>query len=514
MLSNAAGGPARLKAILFLASIVSLSSADVGAVSALAPQLETAFRVGNAGIGLLVTVSLLIGAAATLPFGVLADRVSRTRTLWISILVWGAAELASAFSHSFGALLGTRVALGAVTAAAGPAVASLTGDLFPAKERSRIYGMILSGELLGGGLGVLIAGDIGAAVSWRAGLAVLAVPSLLLAWAIRRYFPEPARGGQSRLVEGAQEIASADQVAADPGAFAGTDEPEEADAGSDQPVLAAVRERDVQPDESIVLPAEADLSLWQAVRWIVRVPTNLKLVLASSLGYFFLSGLRTFALIYARGRFGVGQGMATLLFLLIGAAAVAGVLLSGRHTDSLIERGKVDARLLVGGLGFLAAAVVFVPALLTSSLLLALPLLLVASFALSTPNPPTDAARLDVVPSRMWGRAESIRTSVRTVLEATAPLLFGLMSVALGGGGSSGFGSGVNQSHSPVSASSTRGLQLTFLIMVSTLAASGFLLLRGRRTYLTDVATAAASDQSVPVERDERMTVGSGQAGS
>jgi hypothetical protein len=51
-------------------------------------------------------------------------------------------------------------------------------------------------------------------------------------------------------------------------------------------------------------------------------------------------------------------------------------------------------------------------------------------------------------------------------------------------------------------------------LLVSTLAASGFLLLRGRRTYLTDVATAAASDQSVPVERDERTTVGSGQAGS
>jgi hypothetical protein len=154
----------------------------------------------------------------------------------------------------------------------------------------------------------------------------------------------------------------------------------------------------------------------------------------------------------------------------------------------------LDARLVVGGAGFLAASVLFVPALLTSSLLLALPLLVAAAFALSSPNPPIDAARLDVVPSRMWGRAESIRTTVRTVLEAFAPLTFGLLAAALGGGMSGGFSSGVDQARSTVSHASTRGLEYTFLIMLVTLAASGVLILRARRTYLTDVASAAASE--------------------
>jgi predicted MFS family arabinose efflux permease len=174
------------------------------------PNSSRVFRVGNAGIGLLVTVSTLVGAAATLPVGVLTDRTNRTQLLSLSILIWGATELISGFSTSFLMLLLTRLALGAVTATAGPTVASLTGDLFGAQERSRIYGMILTGELLGAGLGVLIAGDLGAATSWRVGIAVLAVPSLALSWAIHRYFPEPARGGQSRLAVGAHEIPSAD----------------------------------------------------------------------------------------------------------------------------------------------------------------------------------------------------------------------------------------------------------------------------------------------------------------
>src|SRR5579864_6555582 len=147
-LTATVGGPARRKAIVLLAAVLALSGADVGAISALAPQLESAFRVNNTGIGLLVTLSTLVGAIATMPVGVLADRMNRTRILSISILVWGATELMSGFCVSFMMLILTRLALGAVTATAGPTVASLTGDLFPAQERSRIYGMILTGELL------------------------------------------------------------------------------------------------------------------------------------------------------------------------------------------------------------------------------------------------------------------------------------------------------------------------------------------------------------------------------
>jgi predicted MFS family arabinose efflux permease len=401
-LTAAVGGRARRKAIVLLAAVLALSGADVGAVSALAPQLESAFRVNNTGIGLLVTVSTLVGAIATMPVGVLADRMNRTRILSISILAWGAAELMSGFCVSFMMLILTRLALGAVTATAGPGVASLTGDLFPAQERSRIYGMILTGELLGAGLGVVIAGDIGAAISWRVGLAILALPSLALAWAIHRHFPEPARGGQSRLVEGADEIPSAEMVEASPESYPGPEVEAQGDepSGDEHPVLAMIEESDVEPDEALVVAADSDLTLWQGVRWVFRVPTNVSLIIASSLGYFFLSGLRTFALIYARGRFGIGQGTATILFLLIGMAAIAGVLVSGRWTDRFIYRGRIDARLIVGGAGFLIAAIVFIPALLTGSVLVGLPLFLAAAFALAAPNPPVDAARLDVVPSQ------------------------------------------------------------------------------------------------------------------
>ena len=104
----------------------------------------------------------------------------------------------SATVGSFGELLLARVLLGGVTAAAGPMVASLVGDYFPAAERGQIYGYILGGELIGAGVGFAVTGDI-AALSWRAAFVILALPAFVLAWLMFR-LPEPARGGATALV--------------------------------------------------------------------------------------------------------------------------------------------------------------------------------------------------------------------------------------------------------------------------------------------------------------------------
>src|SRR5208282_4339819 len=86
---------------------------------------------------------------------------------------------------------------------------------------------------------------------------------------------------------------------------------------------------------------------------------------------------------------------------------------------------------------------------------------------------------LDIVPARLWGRAEGIRTFVRTGAQALAPLLFGAVSDLLSG----------NHPYS--------GLRWTFLIMLLPLSASAVFLFRAMRTYPTDVVTAATVTQIV-----------------
>jgi hypothetical protein len=77
------------------------------------------------------------------------------------------------------------------------------------------------------------------------------------------------------------------------------------------------------------------------------------------------------------------------------------------------------------------------------------------------------------MPPLLWGRAEGVRTFLRTLAQALAPLLFGAVSDYVFGGGRS-------------------GLMWTFVVMLAPLAASAVFLARGLRTYPRDVAVAAA----------------------
>jgi predicted MFS family arabinose efflux permease len=228
-----------------------------------------------------------------------------------------------------------------------------------------------------------------------------------------------------------------------------------------------------------------DMSVWAAVRYVLRVRTNLILIVASALGYLFFAGVQTFAVLLLRSRYGLSQSAASSLLILVGLGAVAGVVAGGRMADRLLRGGKLNARVLVGAVGYVAAAVIFVPGLASPVLLVSMPLFVIAAGALAAPSPTLNAARLDVIHPRLWGRAEGVRTVLQMFALALGPVLFGVVSGALGGPHNS-TGSGGVVRH-------TSALAYTFLIMLVPVAISGVVLLRARHTYPRDVATAAAS---------------------
>ncbi len=475
---TAAGGPARARVIVVLAAVLALSSADTATVGAAATQLRFALHISNGDIGLLVAIPLIMGALFSVPFGVLADRTRRTSLLSFVIILWGVAMIASASVSKFSSLLLVRVGLGAVTAAAGPLVASLVGDYFPARERGKIYGYILSGELLGAGFGFMISGDL-APLSWRASFLILALPAIAIATAVRR-LPEPARGGATQMVAGAARIggyrsraeahrarlsatAAAATTPRDPASAASRAEPVATDA---QRIAA---EQGIAPVERMILRSDPrKMSLPAAVRYILGLRTNIILIASGAAGYFFLSGVETFGLEFSKSHYSVNQVEATLLMLVLGGGALLGVLVGGRLGDSLLHRGHLNGRVLVGAIGALVSVVAFIPALILHSAASALPYLMIAAFALEAQVPPMDAARLDIVPPLLWGRAEGVRTSLRTGAQALAPLIFGALADGI-------------------------GLQDTFAIMLVPLAAGAVILFRALRTYPVDVATAVAS---------------------
>jgi MFS family permease len=464
-LTVALGGAERTRVIIVLAAILGLSGADAATVGASASELRSGLHITNTDIGLLVAVSSLVGAFASLPFGVLADRVTRTRILGATIVTWGAAMLWSATASNFTELLWTRLFLGAVTASAGPMVASLVGDWFGSWERGRIYGVILAGEYVGAGIGFAVTGNV-AALSWRAAFVILALPAFALAvvvWRLR----EPERGGKGVL---ASDKGHPPEVLG-----------QAHDGAQTTDAQRLARERGLVPDPELVVdPGTAQrMNLFRATRYVLHVRTNVILIAASVCGYYFFAGLLTFGLEFSKQQYGIDQALASTLLLVIGVGSLAGVLTGGTVGDLLLKRGLLNARIWTPAVAAAATTLLFIPALLTRGVTTAVPYLVAAAFFLGVQNPPLDAARLDIMPPLLWGRAEAVRTMLRSLAMALAPLLFGVVSDHVFGGGRS-------------------GLQWTFIIMILPLGASSWLLFKGLRTYPGDVATAAASAEGAP----------------
>jgi MFS family permease len=474
--------------VLLLACVLGLDTADLGSVGAIAGKLEHSLALSNTELGLLAATPSICSALATVPMGVLVDRSPRVRLLWITMLTWSVAEMLSGAAQSFAMLLLIRVALGAATAAATPAVASLVGDLFPARERARIWGLILGGELVGAAFGYLIAGEAATlgSGSWRYAFYALALPSFLGAVAVRRWLPEPARGGRSRLRPGATRFVTAADAAPGRGPAG------ESDAFEETKAQEKVAEKGMAPVQALVLRSDPEaMSLWRATTYILRIRTNLVLIAASALGYFYFTGVTTFGLVYFQGRYHLAHGTATLLVMLVGVGGLVGVLVGGRLADRWLERGNVNSRIIVAAGSFALAALFFLPGLLTASVAISLPLFMLAGIAFGARNPPLDAARLDIMHHRLWGRAEAVRTLLRRSMTAAAPVVFGLIADQLAVPQAHASPSGA---HGFAANTSAQGLRLAFLVLLITLALGGILTYVATRTYPRDVATGLASE--------------------
>ena len=494
------GGPARARVIVLFASVLALNGADSSTVGAVAPQLQSSLGISVTEIGLLSSVSLIVGAVFTIPVGLLVDRTRRMPLLALSIMLWSVALVLGAFAGSYGSLLLTRVLLGAVAATAGPAIASLTGDYFPASERGRIWAYILAGEVAGTAVGFIVSGSVASLIDWQAAFVVLAIPGFFLARELWRTVPEPVRGGQNYLQPGDLDLAAA-------GARARSGQARPADGGDDRAAAdqadaaqAAARRAGAVPNPALVLNEDPQrMPLVKSVRYILSIPSNLWMIIGSSLGYFYFAGLTTFALLFVKGHYAANQATAELVLALLVVGSIIGTIAGGRLTDVMLRRGNLEARVWVPGACYIAAALLLIPAFLEKTVGSALWFVIFGAAFLAAANPPIQAARLDIMPSGLWGRAESTRTLIRSLIQALAPLVFGGLAQLF-----TGFfpkEAPIGTRPLPPSVHEANGFEITFLILLVTLIAAGILLIRARRTYASDVATAAASEEHAHAEQ-------------
>src|SRR5216684_7639650 len=141
--------------------------------------------------GFLITVTLVASAIGGLLFGLIADRIGRTRALMAAILVYSLASAACGFSHSVPQLAVFRFVLGIGMGGEWTAAAALIAETWRAEHRGKALGLMQSAYAIGEAIAALVVAVVLPHFGWRAVFFVGVLPALLVFW-IQSSVPEPA----------------------------------------------------------------------------------------------------------------------------------------------------------------------------------------------------------------------------------------------------------------------------------------------------------------------------------
>jgi MFS family permease len=178
------------KALLAAGLGWTLDGMDVMIYSMVIVQIMKDLSFNMAIGGLLVSVFLLASAAGGVLFGMIADKIGRTRALIASILIYSVFTAACGFAQTAFQLGIFRVLLGLGMGGEWVAGAALITETWEPKHRGKGMGIVQSCWPLGYALAAVVTALIVPAYGWRAAFFVGIIPALVTAW-IRHDVKEP-----------------------------------------------------------------------------------------------------------------------------------------------------------------------------------------------------------------------------------------------------------------------------------------------------------------------------------
>jgi MFS family permease len=193
-------------AVLFLLNI--FAWLDRLVITMLAPPIRAELDIS------LFQMSLVLGPAFAVfyalfgvPIGWAVDRYSRRMIIFIGVLLWAAATVASGFASSYEMLLFCRICVGVGEAVLAPAAVSLIAEAFPRERVTSALAIFQSSSKIGvavamgaGAFAIASASALlaqhgpilGADQPWHLVMAIVGAPGLVLAFLVFS-FREPVR---------------------------------------------------------------------------------------------------------------------------------------------------------------------------------------------------------------------------------------------------------------------------------------------------------------------------------
>lgn len=140
--------------------------------------------------GLMASLTLAASAVGGLVFGIVADKLGRTRALTLSILLYSVFTFACGFAQNVWQFATFRVLLGLGMGGEWASGATLVSETWPEKHRGKALGIMQSCWAIGYGLAAIVVAIVLPTLGWRAVFFVGILPALFTFW-IRRSVKEP-----------------------------------------------------------------------------------------------------------------------------------------------------------------------------------------------------------------------------------------------------------------------------------------------------------------------------------
>ncbi|AQT79301.1 MFS transporter [Mycolicibacterium litorale] len=382
----------------------------VGNVSARLTESGSGLDITAGQIGVAAAIYVVGACVGALVFGQLTDRFGRKRLFMLTLALYLAATVATAFSFAPWYFFLTRFLTGAGIGGEYAAVNSAVDELIPARNRGRVDLVINGSYWLGAALGaagslvLLNESWIPLDLGWRLAFGIGAVFGLVVLL-VRRNVPESPRW---LFIHGREDEAEriVDQIERDVTARSGED-------------LA-------EPDRELTVHQRHVIGFREIAHVaFTRYPKRAVLGLALFIGQAFLYNAVTFNLgTLLNGFYGVSSGIVPAFFIVWAAGNFAGPLLLGRLFDSVGRKPMIALSYLGSAAITIVLTGVFVAQ--TGGLWLFMAVLVVCFFLASSGASAAYLTVSEIFPMETRALAIAFFYAVGTAIGGiTGPLLFG-----------------------------------------------------------------------------------------
>lgn len=164
-------------------------------LSILAIPIQKELQLSNEQLGLMGGIAFAaLYSTLAIPIARFADRGRRVATISVAITVWSGFTALCGAATNFWQLFLARMGVGIGEAGGVAPSYALIADYFPPARRARALAIFSLGIPIGSALGLFFGGWIATALNWRWAFAIIGLIGIPVAFAIRRFIPEPTLG--------------------------------------------------------------------------------------------------------------------------------------------------------------------------------------------------------------------------------------------------------------------------------------------------------------------------------